>query len=223
MRFATVKKIVLFLLALMLLPAFTACNQDNANTQDYLVRVGDVVATRNDFNRFWEAYVAPIYANADSDALSGMELRQTKQEAFDQFVITMLLQARAHDLGIMVTNEELDNEMGRMREDYTEEVFRDTLVKAAIPFDVWRDGLGRRLLMEKVMRADLYAHGEITPEDVERFGGLRSGVKVTPEEVLERVYRAKAENDFQRWTEELQYKYPVDINFDQWLIVLNDK
>lgn len=149
--------------------------------------------------------------------------KDTKKEAFDQFVMAMLIEARAQDLGIEITNEELEAEIAKLKEDYTDKVFDDTLIKAAMRYDLWSEGLRRRLLMETVMRTDLYARGEITSADVEEYGGIKNGkVRGSAEEVLERVYRAKAEHDFSRWIDELRQLYPVNINFDEWNAVLSE-
>lgn len=199
------------------------CDGQSGQKQSYLIMVGELSATKHDFESFWESYSGPIYANADIGALSAADIRQTKQNALDQFIIAMLLEARAQDLGILITNDELEAEVLKVRDEYTDAVFRETLLKAAMPYELWREGLKRQLLMERVMRADLYAHGEITPEDVERFGGLSGGkTRFNAEEVLERVYRAKAENDFQNWIKELQYRYPVLINEEEMNAVLSE-
>lgn len=207
----------------MVLLGCMGCDGQSGQKQSYLIMVGELSATKHDFERFWESYSGPIYANADIGALSEADIRQTKQNALDQFIIAMLLEARAQDLGILVTNEELEAEILKVREEYTDAVFRETLLKAAMPYELWREGLRRQLLMERVMRADLYAHGEISPEDVERFGGLSNGkTRFSAEEVLERVYRAKAENDFQNWIKELQNRYMVMINEEEMNAVLSE-
>lgn len=150
-------------------------------------------------------------------------LKQTKREAFDQFVIAMLIEARAADLGIFISNEELEAEITKIKDEYSEAVFNETLLKTAMPKDLWSEGLRRRMLQETIMRLDLYAHGGITPEDVEEYGGLRNGrTKATAEEVLERVYRAKAENDFVNWIKKLQEYYPVEINREELASVLSE-
>lgn len=213
-----------FLPALIALAACfcTACGSGDAQTS-YLIKVGDIQCTKQDFKRFWEAYAAPLYANADMGALDNAYIRQTKQDAFDQFVVTALLDARAADLGISISNEELEEEVARLREDYSEDAFREALLKSAMPFELWRDALKRRLLLESVMRADLYARGEITADDVLRYGGLRGGkTRASATEVLERVYRAKAENDFKAWIQELQSTYKVEVNYDEWTAVLSE-
>ena len=246
----------LFLAAVMLLLCM-GCDGSSKQAQPYLLTVGELTVTKQDFKRFWESYTAPLYANADVDDLifkAGIDeieiealsdpfliikllkakvdlrafinkagMKQLKMEAFDQFLVAMLIEARAHDLGIAITNEELEIEIAKVRDEYTKQVFDETLRKAAMPFDVWREDLRRRLLMETVMRADLYAHGEITPEDVERFGGLNGGKsRASAEEVLERVYRGKAESDFQNWIRELQNWYPVIINEEEMNAVLSE-
>lgn len=212
------------MLAILLPLGFTGCGGETGHGEPYLLQVGkELHATRDDFKRFWDAYSAPIYANADMAALTAVDIKQTKMEAFDQFVIIMLMEARAEDLGIAISAEDLDAEVKKLKEDYSEDVFKDTLTKAVITEDLWREGLRRRLLMENVMRADLYSRGSITPEDVENYGGLRDGrTKANPEEVLERVYRAKAENDFQNWIQHLQNLYPVTINYEELASVLNE-
>lgn len=217
------KSWLLLLLAVITILLCMGCDGQSKQKQPYLIMAGELVATTQDFKNFWESYSVPIYANADIGALSEADIRQTKHDAFDQFVITILLKARAEDLGIVISNEELEAEIGKMREEYTDMVFKETLLKAAMPYELWRESLRRRLLMEHVMRVDLYAHGEITPEDVARFGGLSGGrSKASAEEVLERVYRAKAESDFQNWIKELQNWYPVKINEEEMNAVLNE-
>lgn len=248
--------LLLLLTALMFLGCM-GCDNQSKQKQSYLVAVGELVATKQDFKRFWESYTAPLYINADMDDLifraglseartmvlsdpyliiellkakvnlnafiTELGRKQLKMEAFDQFLIALYIEARAEDLGIVITNEELEAEIAKVRDEYTVQVFDETLRKAAMPFEVWREDLRRRLLMETVIRVDLYAHGDITPEDVERFGGLSGGrPRASAEEVLERVYRAKAENDFHNWIKELQNWYPVMINQEEMNAVLSE-
>lgn len=219
--FKIIKPLV-FALVLLALCCGTACNSENKKEPVYLIKVGELTATRQDFVRFWDTYFIPIFAN--SDALSQEEISATKKAAFDQFVIIMLINARARDLNIEVSKEELEAEISKLKADYTDSVFNDTLKRAVTTYEAWSEGLKRRLLMEKVMREDLYAHGEITPEDVERFGDLNSSrkSKASPEEILERIYRNKAENDFKNWTKELEAMYPVDINNEELEAVINE-
>lgn len=219
------KGLIFLLLALVLALGVCGCNSKSGHGEAYLLQVGEEFhATKNDFKRFWEAYSAPLLANADMEAFDETNIKLAKMEAFDQFVIAMLMEARAEDLGIFISNEELEAEISKFKEEYSDDVFNDTLRKAAMYYELWRESFKRRLLMEQVMRIDLYARGEITPEDVEKYGGVNGGNKnrANPEDVLERVYRAKAEHDFQGWIQQLQTMYPVKIDYDELASILSE-
>ena len=81
--------------------------------------------------------------------------------------------------------------------------------------------------MEKVIEKEVENRITITPEDIaayykKNFQGKKSESESTPasgdinEIIVKQLRREKAEDSYEIWIEELEAKYEIEINNEQW-------
>jgi hypothetical protein len=142
----------------------------------------------------------------------------------------MILLERAAEIGISVTDIELEKAVAAIKSDYPPGEFEETLLEFAVSYDTWESRLKTRLTMEKVIEKELENRITITPEDIaeyykNNFQGKNSESESTPasgdinEIIVKQLRREKAEESYKPWIEELKAKYEIEINGEQWEII----
>ena len=139
----------------------------------------------------------------------------------------MILLERAHEIGISVTDIELEKAVAAIKSDYPSGEFEKTLLEFAVSYETWESRLKTRLIMEKVIEKELENRITITPEDIaayykKNFQGKKGESESTPasgdinEIIVKQLRREKAEDSYKTWIEELKAKYEIEINSEQW-------
>jgi len=203
----------------------TGCEQQTADYgNEVLLSVGDSTLTVLDFNQAFEisktAYARNIRQQSE-------DLRDAQMRLLNQLTVELLMLERAKELEISVTDDELERAVAEIKSDYPEEEFDETLIEFAVSYDVWRKRLKTRLIMDKVVEAELKNRISISPEDIslyykKNFEGKEiesdSGQSSQDinEAIVKQLRREKAELAYKTWVEELKTKYPININSEQW-------
>jgi peptidyl-prolyl cis-trans isomerase C/foldase protein PrsA len=86
-----------------------------------------------------------------------------------QLVEEMIIIKRAEELHLSISPEELDEAVREIQEEYPQEDFEDMFLKKAISFEAWKERLGKRLLVEKVMRKELLQEDSISIEEMRDY------------------------------------------------------
>jgi len=81
----------------------------------------------------------------------------------------MIIIRRAEELHLNISPEELDEAVREIQKDYPQEGFEDMFLKQAISFEAWKERLGKRLLVEKVMRQELLEEDSVTIEEMRDY------------------------------------------------------
>ncbi len=189
-----------------------------------LLRVGDRVLTVHDFKEAFEisktAYAHNIRQHTD-------DLRDAQMRLLNQLTVEMLILERGEELGISITEDELEQAVSEIKSDYPEGEFEKTLIEFAVSYDAWMGRLKTRLTMDKVVEVELKNRISITPEDIseyykKNYQGKENESESAPssedinETIVKQLRRAKAEQAYKTWIEELKTKYTIDINSEQW-------
>jgi hypothetical protein len=135
----------------------------------------------------------------------------------------MILLERAEELGITITDSEIEKAFEDIKGDYPDNVFQNMLLEYAVPYHSWRKGLKTRLLMEKVVTKELGDQVEITPDDISRYyeehfkdDNITSDVKAVSKDInniiIKILRREKMEKAYAPWIKKLKKKYTVEIN-----------
>jgi parvulin-like peptidyl-prolyl isomerase len=209
--------------------ALIGCSGHDTGTGDeYLIRIGERVVTVADFNRAFEiaktAYTHNSLQNPE-------ENKDAQLRLLNQMTEELVLLQRAGELGIGVSDEELEKAIENIRADFPDDAFDQTLLEYAVSYKSWKNGLKTRLLMEKLVQQELKDETLIQPDEVAKFyeenynaDATQSGDTRNPaaveEIIVKQLRRVKIENAYRNWIENLRKRYVIDINRDQWNKIL---
>lgn len=192
--------------------------------EEYLIRSGDRNVTSRAFLEALEL-VKTAYPHSVEPGTTGTA--EARSNLLDEMAVELVLSRRAEELGLSVTDTELDAAVAAVTADYPPGVFERTLVESAVKVDTWKQRLRARLLIERVMDADLQAVAGITAEEVadhySRYYRGRAAAADTEElfqqlkeSIVADLRRQKIEAAYGDWIKRLKEKFPVEINQDEW-------
>jgi len=199
-------------------------NSESNPDAEQLIRVGTRVLTVLDFNQAFEiaktAYPHNLRYEPD-------DYRNAQLRLLNELTIEMIILERAAELGITISEEEVENAVADVKKDYPEDTFEKTLLEFAISFEAWQDRLRNRLLMEKVIDQELKDQIIITSEDIAQYyeSNFKSKLPDADSEmiredinemIIEQLRREKMEQAYQTWINKLKQQYPIEINSIQW-------
>ena len=188
----------------------------------YMMRVGDCVASKGDFNAAFQA-LATGYDTREGPNDSRMT--PIKLRVLDQLVEELLLCRHAKELNLSVNGEELDDAVDKIKAQYPPGVFEEIMLEHAVPFNVWKRRLHARLLMMKVIETELVEKLDITYDDAAQFlkdplsgtaADSQTNEKVRLQAqgagVLGRLRRYQSEQAYEKWLETLKRRYEIEWN-----------
>ncbi|MCP4687146.1 MAG: hypothetical protein GY859_03790 [Desulfobacterales bacterium] len=192
---------------------------------EYLLRVGGSSLTVHDFNQALEMDKAAYPYESLEDPARVVEI---KDRLLLRMTEELVLRERARELGLRVSEEEVQKAVAEIKADYPDETFEETLLECAVSYDAWELRLKNRLIMEKVIAAEVESAIEITSEDLSaHHEKRRSEAPVSkdengaaPDDAEERMLKAlrwqKTEEAYQTWLKELIETRPVELNTALW-------
>jgi hypothetical protein len=207
-------------LSILVYASVGCMNSESNPNAEQLIRVGTRVLTVLDFNQAFEiaktAY--PHNLRYEPDDYRNVQLR-----LLNELTIEMIILERAAELGITISEEEVENAVADVKKDYPEDTFEKTLLEFAISFEAWQDRLRNRLLMEKVIDQELKDQIIITSEDIAQYyeSNFKSKLPDADSEmiredinemIIEQLRREKMEQAYQMWINKLKQQYPIEIN-----------
>lgn len=220
-----IPNIIRLIIPVFLLLAFAGCEPEEPDMgKEVLIRVGDRVMTVLDFNSAFE--IAKI-AYDDNIKENPEDMTNARIRLLNQLTVEMVLLERAEELGLGVSEVELEKAVSAIKSDYPEGEFDKTLLEFAVSYEAWENRLRNRLIIDKVIEEELNSRITITPEDIADFyeknyqnQGENAGSTHDSEDINEAIViqlrRIKAEESYHSWVEELRGKYEIEVNRDQW-------
>ena len=213
------------IIPLMAAVAFFGCTRSEPEDQDeYLIRVGDNVVTVIDFNKAFEIAKTAYSHNMMQDPAA---FKEAQLRLLNQMTEELILLERAKELNISVSEQEVDKTIAKIKSDYPDDVFEKVLLEYAVSYQSWKKGLQMRLLMEKLVERELKDQIVITAEDIEKYyeqnykgDGLQTEFaeksKDINEKIIKQLRRKKTEKAYKTWIEQIQKRYKIEINKEQW-------
>jgi hypothetical protein len=202
-----------------------SCSNSGAGTdEDYLIRIGSRTTTVAEYNTALElaktAYPHSVLNDPE-------EYKKIKTRLLNQLIEELILQERARELGITVTDAEVEQTIAAIKEDYPEDEFEQTLLEFAVPYKTWKEGIRRRLLMEKLVEVELKDQVVISAADIAQYyeehikdAQQQPGIDMRPreldEKIIQHLRRQKIEMAYRTWIEQLQQRYKIDVNRALW-------
>lgn len=208
----------------------TGCSgYNNGAGDEYLIRIGDRVVTVADFSRAFEIAKA---AYPLSSMQTSADIKDTQLRLLNQMTEEMILLQRASELNVSVSDAEVEQAVAKIKSDYPDDVFEETLLEYAVSYKSWENGLKTRLLMEKLVEQELKDEIVITADEVANFyreiydndpnqlNEMQNSTDIE-EIIIKQLRRKKIELAYKAWMEKLRTTYNVDINKEQWNKLLN--
>ena len=220
-----VHNLIIFIGFLLAVYVLTGCADSDLKQEDeYFIRIGDRVVTVSDFNRAFEIAKA---AYPHNEMQNPTAVRNVKLRLLNQISEEMVLQERAEELGITISDEEVEKAVSDLKKDYPDDVFEQMLLEYAVSYQAWKKRIMIRLLMKKVVAKELEEQIVITPIDISNYYGkhaedskLTSDQKEASKElnvtIVKHLRREKVEEAYKSWIKELQKKYTIEVNKAQW-------
>ena len=201
------------------------CGENGSELEsEVLIRVGDRIVTILDFKEAFELSKAEYGSGAGGQPGA---LQKARLSLLNELSIEMVMLERAREIGIDVTEAELDEAVAEIKGDYPEGEFDKTLLEHAVSFEAWKKRLKTRLIMDKVVDKELKSRITITSEEIadyyrKNFQGRTNDAGSDPasaninEIIVNQLRRQKAEDIYEAWIEELKAKYDIEINGQLW-------
>ena len=205
----------------------SGCANSDGPGADFLIRVGDHVVTATEFNQDFEIVTAAYPQNLRQHT---EELQQAQLRLLNQLADELVLEAKAQELGIQVSDQELNQAVAEIKQDYPDDLFQQTLLEQAVSYDAWEKRLKTRLLIDKVIEKELKEKIVISTDDIATY--YEQHYKNRPPEgnsdknpeaegdideaIVQALRRKKAEEAYKDWIAGLKKKYRIEINRKQW-------
>ena len=135
-------------------------NQDN----DYLIRVGTGTVTVAEFRNAVDATAEEVFLGEEK--VSPAAQHDLRMRVLNQLTEELLILERGKELGIHVSDEELNRAVAEIKADYPDDTFEKTLLENAVSFHAWKKKLATRILINKIIEKELVDKAEITSRDV---------------------------------------------------------
>jgi hypothetical protein len=205
--------------------AWTGCSgPDNPPQQNaVLIRTDRQTVTQAQFER---AFEAARIAYSDNRSVDPQVLENARLRLLNQMTEEVIIDRRAHELGIVLNDTELEAAIQAIKKDYPEDEFEKMLLESAIPYSLWTDRLRVRLLMKKVVDRELVQPVNITAQDIEAYYKAHEEDFVVkdgslPEmdlkhHIVEQLRLEKVEAAYPQWMDGLRTRYGVEINWELW-------
>lgn len=205
-------------IALALLWIFCGCSDAGAPVaEDYLLRAGGRTVSVQEFELTLEiAKAAYPLTLEDEPAL----LEKIRQQLLLELIEEMLVFQRAEELGLNVSEKELEARVEEIRADYPDGAFEQIFIQQAVSFDLWKKRTRDRLILEKVIAADLLPRSAPQGPPADRAEGVdtpgegKDGVDGKPS--LGSIPNGISNDRYKEWIQDLARRFPVDVDAALW-------
>jgi hypothetical protein len=187
-----------------------------------LMTVGRREVHQDEFQRAYRVFKAAYGAEVDEDPSAE---RASIIRFIDQLADELVLMEYAQDVGVVISEEDLDRAVDDIRQDYPEGLFEQMLLETAVNFADWREALRVRLTIDRLVQQELAAKVRITEEDIAAYYKTHASTQPIPPSATEgqieeqvdqllvqQLRRQKTEEAYGPWIESIRSKYPVTID-----------
>ncbi len=206
-----------------------ACEKPPPNPPpEYLVKVNESVLTIEAYNRSLEiaktAYPYETFNDPEDDIYKSVQIKVLRINVLKQLTERLILQERAKELDITVSEEEIQKEVDAIKSLYPDDTFEQSLLEAAISYSAWENELRARILMEKLIETEVADKITITMEEMAQYyeENLKDESIGEKEKskmdrlIVKRLKQKKTEEAYQAWIDELKNRYTISVNEKRW-------
>jgi hypothetical protein len=214
---------------LIILSLLTCRDTSTRGEEYYLIRVGDEIFTTEEFQQSFEAakisYLDEILAYPET-------LHEIQTRHLNEIIEELIVLERAKELHLEISDQELENAVWKIKKDYPEESFEQTLMEKAICFSRWKESLRIKLLKDRVIFEELEKNITIINEEIKDFyESYFDSTFIIPEnekkavllsqEIIRQLRKEKAKEQYPSWIKELWIRYDVKLNKAAWSKIMN--
>lgn len=165
------KKLASLLLALSLAPAMVPALRAEVLNR-VVLRVNDQISTLYDYQLHRDEIVRDLLRREQDGDERQRLLSQAGEMAYADLFRDLLLQSRADQLGVEVTDAQIDASMGQLRQSYnlkTEEEFKAALAQSGMTEAQLRAQLRSQLRVQEVRGREVQSRVKVDEEDQRRY------------------------------------------------------
>lgn len=196
-------------------------NSSTSDNRDFLIRVRDSVVTVGDYKKAFEIAKS---AYSHNDMQDPAAFKAVQQRLLDQLTVELVLIERAKELGIRVTDTDVEAAVQEIKSDYPDGEFEKMLLENAVSYPIWKQRLRRRMLMEKVIEAELKLRITIEPDEIlayydEHIRSQANSASIYGDPnavIVMQLRREQAEEAYLTWIHKLEKEYSIEINQAEW-------
>lgn len=218
-----------FFFILLLVPlVVSSCSDTPSPAPDtYIIKTSVITINENEFAEELELKKAayPYSIKDDPFTYNQLVLSLVKMLTEEAVLLTA-----AANLGVDVSDAQLDQAVAEFKEDYPDDSFEQILLENAISYPLWLHRFKKHMIMDKLIDQELRQKIEITSEDIVRFyetfqnelndgteGGKQSVLNRIDDEkeLVSRLRMQKTQDRYESWIQDLAKLYPIQINNDR--------
>jgi hypothetical protein len=213
------------LLLFLILGFAVACGQVPKDDQ-VIIRAGKSVITVEYLNQVLEIAKTSYPTN-----MSESTIQQLRKKVVAELMEEVLIMERAREMGISVSDSELETAVKKFRKDYPENTFENMLLEQAIPLSLWKKRLRKRLIIDKTIEMDLQKNITINKNEIASFHQRFPRQSISPkgdhplkneniqeptnsQNIESFLIKEKTEDIYPQWIKGLKERYGLSFSFD---------
>jgi parvulin-like peptidyl-prolyl isomerase len=137
-----------------------------------VLRVNDQIATLNDYQDRRQEYVQEISRREQDPEERQRMTQQAGEVAYAEMYQELLLRSRAEQLGIDITEAQVDEAVGQLRQSYqikTDQEFQAALAQSGMTVEQLREQLRGTLRLQEVRGREIASRVKLDEEDLRRY------------------------------------------------------
>lgn len=222
----------LLILAVFMLAGLSCGEPEKEKPVEFLLKSSRISVSESDFLDELDLKKAAYPYTLDKNPA---EYNEIVIQLVNMLSEEVLLLSAATDLGVTVTDAEVEAAEAEFKEDYPENSFETMLLENAIPYPLWKKRLKKNLIMDRLIDQEIRDKIEITSEELVEFynkyleetRALKNSNKESPKkmdetELVSVLRMQKTEKVYGEWIKSLESKYPIEINKEKLKSVLID-
>lgn len=144
----------------------TACSRDNIFSREYVATVNGEKIFLDDYQKRLDEGAALYTRKGLVD--ESQNLKRLEEEILDTMITEKIIDQRAGELGISVSNDELENRIVEIRSEYGDNFF-DLLISLNVRYEDWKETVRRDMTFRKLIAADVSAGIRVSEDEAEDY------------------------------------------------------
>jgi peptidyl-prolyl cis-trans isomerase SurA len=149
--------------AVVLVLSFSACNRGQAGS-DVMAKVNGRKILRSEVDKYYSNQTASAPQQPSEEQSTSLKLGILKE-----LIDNEILMQRAEKLGLLATNEEVDQKLNEIKAPYTQEEFDKRLQERKISLDDFKRDLRRSITIDKVLNKEITSKIAISDSDISSY------------------------------------------------------